>query len=78
MKGLRSQVVVLFLLALVAEVATSWWQWVRAPTDTLRVRYGGSFLAFEIERFIPWLIILMIAIAAYLVLRVRYKSRPHD
>jgi hypothetical protein len=50
-------------IALVAEIGTSWWRWVRAPTDTLRAWYGGSFLAYQTERLIPW-----VAIAATLTI----------
>jgi hypothetical protein len=45
-----------FLIALVAEVAASWWTWERAPSDSLRTLYQGSFGAYEAERLIPWLV----------------------
>lgn len=45
-----------FLIALIAEVFSSRWTWESAPTDSLRVIYGGSFWAYESECIIPWLI----------------------
>ena len=61
----------ILVIALVAEVGTSWWRWVRAPTDSLRVWYQGSFLAYEGERLVPWIIILAVASAAYFLLKRR-------
>ena len=69
--GMRQQVLALFLLALLAELATSWWRWVRAPTDSLRVWYKGSFVAYEAERLVPWIIILTVVTGVYLILKKR-------
>jgi hypothetical protein len=49
-----------FIVALLSELGTSWWVWGRAPTDSLRVLYGLSFLAYMKERLIPWLIIFAV------------------
>ena len=45
-----------FLIALIAEVAASWWTWLGAPTDSLRALYEENFWAYELERLSPWLI----------------------
>jgi hypothetical protein len=63
-----------FFISLIAEVATSWWKWVRAPTDGLRVAYAGNFMAYASERLGPWLVIFIALWAAFLLLdRVRAK-----
>ena len=61
-----------FLIALVAEVFASWWAWGRAPTDSLRVLYEGDFLAYEVERLIPWLIVF--ALLGIIRLLIKRKS----
>jgi hypothetical protein len=45
-----------FLIALIAELAASWWTWLGAPTDSLRALYEENFRAYEFERLTPWLI----------------------
>ena len=55
-------------IALLTEIATSWWTWVRAPTDTLRVRYD-SFYAYEGERIVFWLIVISVLYALWLLSR---------
>lgn len=65
----RPRLLAILVIALVAEVGTSWWRWVRAPTDTLRVWYEGSFVTYEIERLIPWVIILSILNGILLLIR---------
>lgn len=67
----RPRLLAILVIALVAEVGTSWWRWVRAPTDTLRVWYEGSFVSYEIERLIPWVIILTIVNGIWLLIRSR-------
>lgn len=67
----RPHLLAILVIALVAEVGTSWWRWVRAPTDTLRVWYEGSFVSYEIERLIPWVIILTILSGIWLLIRSR-------
>jgi hypothetical protein len=48
------------LIALLAELATSWWKWVRAPTDGLRVYYRGNFWSYAAERLAPWLLVFLV------------------
>ena len=61
-------------IALLTEVATSWWTWVRAPTDTLRVRYD-SFYAYEGERLVFWLIVISTLCALLLLSRkIRFSE----
>jgi hypothetical protein len=62
-------------IALVAEIGTSWWRWVRAPTDTLRAWYGGSFLAYEMERLIPWLVMVAMLLILWLLIEKRSVSK---
>jgi hypothetical protein len=64
-----------FLLALVAEIGTSWWRWARAPTDGLRVYWEGNFWAYAAERLVPWLIILIVAWMLYLLVK-RFLPKP--
>lgn len=58
-------------VGLLSEVGTSWWIWDRAPYDTLRSRYEGSFLAYELEGLMPWAVILTILMILYVVIRKR-------
>ena len=58
--GMKRGLAALFVVALIAEISTSWWIWVRAPTDTLRAWYEGSFISYELERLVPWLIIFIV------------------
>ena len=68
-----------FIIAFTAEVATSWWKWVRAPTDGLRVFYRGNFFAYAAERLVPWLIIFVVLWAAFLLVdRTRTKRAIHQ
>ena len=62
-----------FILALLAELGSSWWTWVRSPTDSLRALYLGSFLDYEIERLVPWSVILIAITLIGLVLH-RHKK----
>jgi hypothetical protein len=59
-----------FLVALVTEVGVSFWTWGHSPTHALRDLYEGNFLAYESERFIPWLIIFaLLGIVRFLIKR---------
>ena len=60
-------------IAFGAEVLTSWWTWVRAPTDTLRVQYE-SFFAYEAERLLPWVIMALVLNGSWFLVR-RYWRR---
>jgi len=60
-------------LALCSEVCTSLWIWLRSPTDSLRVWYQGSFVAYESERLLPWFIVFAILWGALSLVR-RYIS----
>ena len=59
------------ILALAAELGTSWWKWIRAPTDGLRVAYHGYFWNYESERIVPWLVIVFILYGTWLLLQRR-------
>jgi hypothetical protein len=50
----------MFIVALLTELGTSFWQWGRYPTDSVRSWYEGSFWLYEAERLIPWAIIFVI------------------
>ena len=56
-------------VTLLTELATSWWTWVRAPTDSLRVVYDESFLMYERPRLLIWLIIMIVITLIWLVAR---------
>jgi hypothetical protein len=60
-------------IAFGAEVLTSWWRWVRAPTDTLRVQYE-SFFAYEAERLVPWMIMVVVLNVSWLLV-IKYWRR---
>ena len=61
-------------IALVAELATSWWTWVRAPTDSLRVEYD-SFYAYEGQRLVFWLVVISVLCALWLLSRkIRFSE----
>lgn len=64
-----------FSISLLAEIATSWWNWARAPTDNLRVYYRGNFAVYAVERLIPWLIIFATLWAIFLMFDRRYATR---
>ena len=64
------------IIALTAELGTSWWRWVRAPTDGLRVAYGGVFWSYESHRFGAWLVIVLILYVTWLLLQKRRKVMP--
>ena len=51
---MKNPVRTMFIVALLSEVTSSGWTWIRAPSDTLHVGYEGSFVAYEIERLVPW------------------------
>jgi len=55
------------VIALLAELATSWWKWVRAPTDTLRTYYKGNFWAYAAERLPAWIVIFVLLYGALIV-----------
>jgi len=61
-------------VTLLTELATSWWMWVRAPTDTLRVQYD-SFFAYERQRLLVWLIVMIVITLIWLVSRKMGHAR---
>jgi hypothetical protein len=63
------------LITLIAEIATSWWKWARAPTDGLRVYYRGNFAAYAVERLVPWLIIFASLWVIFLIFDRRRTKR---
>jgi hypothetical protein len=65
---MKNPVRTMFILALFSEVISSGWTWIRAPSDTLRVGYEGSFLAYEFERLVPWSIAFVVSLLLCTVL----------
>ncbi len=62
------------LLALVAELASSWWLWARAPTDTLRVLYSG-FWNYEGGRLLCWGILSSICVViGFILWQASYRA----
>lgn len=61
------------LLALLAELAASWWLWSRSPTDALRVVYSG-FWSYEVGRLFCWIVLLPLCLAAWLAVRRAFSS----
>jgi hypothetical protein len=68
---MKRKVIAAFLIALVAEVAASWWMWLGAPTDGLRPLYEMSFLKFEAERIFTWSIVFGVLGLAWLLVEKR-------
>jgi hypothetical protein len=66
---MRRELLQIFVVSLSVEVATSLWRWLRAPTDTLRAVYHGSFLGYEAERLVPWAVSFLLAASLWLFLR---------
>jgi hypothetical protein len=63
------------IVALVSEVASSIWTWIRAPSDTLQVGYEGSFLAYEFERLIPWAIAFIAMVLVFTMVDAKRSLR---
>lgn len=68
--------IILFpVIALLTELATSWWKWIRAPTDTLRTYYRGNFWAYAVERLPAWIIIFVLLYVTLLVAERIFSKR---
>jgi hypothetical protein len=63
------------IVALVSEVASSIWTWIRASSDTLQVGYEGSFLAYEFERLIPWAIAFIAMVLVFTMVDAKRSLR---
>jgi hypothetical protein len=63
------------IVALVSEVASSIWTWIRAPSDTFQVGYEGSFLAYEFERLIPWAIAFIAMVLVFTMVDAKRSLR---
>jgi hypothetical protein len=72
---MRRHYLAVLVIALIAEVGTSWWRWVRAPTDSLRVWYEGSFWAYQMGRLIPWAIILAMSMIVWFLIEKRIAPK---
>ncbi len=62
------------LIALTAEVLAITWRWEQSPTDSLRAWYEGSFRAYFVESFVPWLIIFTVLTLLWLL--INKKNHP--
>ncbi len=62
---------VLFLVAaFVVEIITSWWTFMRAPTDGLRPLFKMSFVSYEADRIATRLSLFLLAsLFAFLISR---------
>lgn len=69
------KIVTIAAVTLLTELAASWWMWMRAPTDTLRVRYDESFFLYERPRLLVWLIIMIVITLIWLVSRKMGQAR---
>lgn len=58
-------------IALTTEVLTITWRWGHSPTDSLRAWYEGSFQAYFVESFIPWLVIFTVLMLLWLLIGKR-------
>ena len=69
-----------WLLILVAgfagEIATSWWQFMRAPTDGLRPLFDMSFVSYEADRIAAWLIFFPLATLLALLISSKGTVQP--
>ena len=63
------KIVTIAAVTLLTELATSWWTWIRAPTDSLRVVYDESFFLYERQRLLVWLIVMIVITLIWLVSR---------
>jgi len=72
---MRRNYLAVLVIALIADIGTSWWRWVRAPTDSLRVWYEGSFWAYQSERLIPWAIILAMSMIVWFLIEKRIAPK---
>lgn len=64
----------LLTFTLLAELVASWWTWVRSPTDSLRALYLGSFWDYELERLVPWSVIMIAGTVTWFVWLRRKKG----
>ena len=53
---MKSRMLIAFTVALVVELAASSWVWARQPSHGVVDIYDYSFLKYEAERIVPWLI----------------------
>jgi len=72
---MRNPVRTMCIVALVSELVSSVWTWIRAPSDTLHVGYDGSFLAYEIERLIPWSLAFVALLLVFTMFDTRQSLR---
>lgn len=70
------KIITIAAVCLLTELGTSWWTWVHAPTDSLRVVYDESFLAYERSRLVVWLVIMIVITLIWLV--SRKMGHPED
>lgn len=55
-------------ILLIVEVATSWWVWTGQPSHGLVDVYGFSFIKYELERLLPWMVIVAIVLGLIVLL----------
>jgi hypothetical protein len=71
-----------WLLILVAgftgEITTSWWQFMRAPTDGLRPLFEMSFVSYEADRIAAWLIFFPAATLLALLISSKRIVEPPE
>ena len=60
-----------FAIALIVEVAASFWVWERQPSHGLVDIYDESFLRYEAERVVPWLIAAIILFGLWFIFERR-------
>jgi hypothetical protein len=71
---MKRRLAVMFVVALVAEVGTSFWVWGRYPTDSVRTWYGESFRLYEAERLTPWAIIFAATCGVWVLFSKRTRK----
>jgi|GEM_PF-4011284 len=60
------------------EIATSWWQFMRAPTDGLRPLFDMSFISYEADRIAAWLIFFPLATLLVFLISSKWAVQPSE
>lgn len=72
---MKKYVLLTIATAFFAEVFTSWWIWTSSPYDSLDLLYENSFLVYERNRLLPWVISLGAVLLLQLIIHLRRRSK---
>mgnify|MGYP007115112654 CR=1 FL=1 len=68
---MKTRIMSTLVIALVAEIGTSGWEWGRFPTDTIRVIFNESFFLYQMSRLLPWIVLMTVMLILYHLIAVR-------